>query len=1057
MLAWGLAAPTATTARAAPEPPATSTAATSTAATSTSVTLVTGDRVRFDGREVVSITPAPGRENTPFRTFHRAGRLHVVPLDAAAPLAAGRLDLRLFDVTGLAEAGYDDARRDTVPLIVSGVRPAAPALWVTGDLPAATFTAQVAKSGAATAFRSLVDDPGVTKVWLDGLRRTGLDHSTARIGAPTAWAAGHTGAGVVVAVLDTGVDDTHPDLAGQVAGRADFTEQAGSADPVGHGTHVAATIASTHPRYRGVAPGARILDGKVCTLRGCAESAVLRGAQWAVDQGADVVNLSLGGPDTPDVDPLEAAVDRLSAETGALFVVAAGNSGGPGTVSSPSTADAALSVGAVDRADAIAEFSSRGPRPGDRGVKPDLTAPGVGIVAARSRDGVIGTPVDDAHVALSGTSMATPHAAGAAALLAEQHPDWTGAQLKAALVASARHNPAATAFEQGAGRVDAARAITTDVTADPVSLALGVQFWPHDDDTPVARTHTYRNTGPNPVTLDLAVEATGPDGGTAPAGLFSVHPTRITVPPGGTAQATVTGDTRGVPTHGTYTGAVVASNGLRTPLSIEHEPERYEVTTRYTDDRGAPTDAASSVLSGIDEDFFAFLPPVGGVAKTRLPPGDYVLENVVVTDGERLAVLPQPLLRVTGDTTVEVDARRAEPVAVTPPEPGAEEVFGQIVLHRRLRDRWADFGIMLPGGFRAAVSLAPLGPTPPRDELTTIIGAQSRGAPVRDTPVNYRLVYVERGEVPTGFTRAPGKRQLAEVTQRAAPGGPDVRYPYIGVPLVVGGGSGAGSGTQFGPNGESIDYVTTQDVAWRWMVDQVNGTRYVGNQVHPWRTYHAGRDYRHRYFRPVLGPAFSPVGSPASRTGDRVDVSTALWGDRDGNLGVYSFASSRLTLHRNGVQVGESDYPGNGQFTVPPGPADFRLAAEVTAEPGATELSTEVSAAWTFRSGTAEATTPLPLTVVRFRPDLDESGGAPAHRLLRVPLEVRRLGDAEVRRLTAEVSFDDGATWSRVPVAGRAALIRNGAEGFASLRVEGADRDGNSFRQTVIRAYRVTG
>ncbi|GAB3877487.1 hypothetical protein GCM10029964_026670 [Kibdelosporangium lantanae] len=113
--------------------------------------------------------------------------------------------------------------------------------------------------------------------------------------------------------------------------------------------------------------------------------------QWAVDQGAKIVNLSLGAPDEPGIDPLEEAVNELS-KTGTLFVIAAGNSGGDETVGSPGSADAALTVGAVDRQDNLAPFSSRGPRTGDGAIKPDITAPGVGIVAAKAAEGRIGTP-----------------------------------------------------------------------------------------------------------------------------------------------------------------------------------------------------------------------------------------------------------------------------------------------------------------------------------------------------------------------------------------------------------------------------------------------------------------------------------------------------------------------------------------------------------------------------------------------------------------------------------------------------------------------------------------
>src|SRR6185369_1071830 len=137
---------------------------------------------------------------------------------------------------------------------------------------------------------------------------------------------------------------------------------------------------------------------------------------------------------------------------GALFVVAAGNSGADHSVQTPSSADAALAVGAVDGADALAPFSSRGPRDGDYALKPDLTAPGVDITAARSKDAELGRPGEQ-YVTLSGTSMATPHVAGAAAILAQRRPDWDAATLKAALMGSARPNPATGVFGQGAGRV----------------------------------------------------------------------------------------------------------------------------------------------------------------------------------------------------------------------------------------------------------------------------------------------------------------------------------------------------------------------------------------------------------------------------------------------------------------------------------------------------------------------------------------------------------------------------------------------------------------------------
>lgn len=296
-----------------------------------------------------------------------------------------------------------------------------------------------------------------------------------------------------------------------------FSTAADATDHFGHGTHVASIAAGTgaksNGKYKGVAPGARILNGKVLDDNGSGDdSGILIGMEWAAAQGADVVNLSLGGQDTPEIDPLEAEVNKLSAEKGILFAIAAGNSG-PESVGSPGSADAALTVGAVDDKDKLAYFSSTGPR-GDGAIKPDVTAPGVDITAAAAKGSFIDQEVGEnppGYLPLSGTSMATPHVAGAAAILKQEHPDWGYAELKGALTGSAKGGKYSP-FQQGSGRIQVDKAIKQTVIADPVSVSFGTQLWPHTDDKPDTKPLTYRNLGTKDVTLKLTSTATDPKG-----------------------------------------------------------------------------------------------------------------------------------------------------------------------------------------------------------------------------------------------------------------------------------------------------------------------------------------------------------------------------------------------------------------------------------------------------------------------------------------------------------------------------------------------------------------
>jgi subtilisin family serine protease len=459
-----LAAPSASAAP--PSPP------TQTSEASHRITLITGDVVEYtersDGRKVAQIHAAPRDGEEPiFHTMTTAKGLHVYPSDAMGAITSGTVERSLFNVTELVRTGQSDDRTTTVPVLMTGGF-SANAHTRIGSLNASGIRVEKTKAREFWSSLDMSAKSGV-RVKYDRPIRITLDQTTKQVGAPEAWNAGLDGRDVTVAVVDTGIDANHPDVAGKIIAAENFSDEPDVADRHGHGTHVAATVAGTGQgsagKYKGVAPAAKLVIAKVFNGAGEAEtSQVMAGIEWAARSGAKIVNLSLGGEVTDGTDDLSALVDRLSAETGALFVVAAGNNGPAGrSVTSPGAATSALTVGAVDRQNKLAPFSSTGPRIGDALVKPEINAPGVGVVAARAADTNMGAPVGDHHTAASGTSMATPHVAGAAALLAQQHPDWDAQTLKNALVTSAT-DVGMPWYEQGAGRLDVARAIKQKAT-----------------------------------------------------------------------------------------------------------------------------------------------------------------------------------------------------------------------------------------------------------------------------------------------------------------------------------------------------------------------------------------------------------------------------------------------------------------------------------------------------------------------------------------------------------------------------------------------------------------
>ncbi len=255
-----------------------------------------------------------------------------------------------------------------------------------------------------------------------------------RIGAPQAWSRTQ-GQGAAVAVIDTGIDATHPDLKGQVAGGINILDAAHPdswADDEGHGTHVAGTIAGlgADGGVAGVAPQAKLYAVKVLDKDGNGNySDVIAGIEWAMNHGIKIANMSLGADEGSE--PLHRAVQAALAK-GMLIIAAAGNTGG--SVGYPGAYPETVAVAAADASDHVAPFSSRGP-------ELSYIAPGVDILSTKMGGG---------YVSLSGTSMASPHVSGMAALAFTEGAT-TPASLRAVLDKAARPIAGLTPDLEGRG------------------------------------------------------------------------------------------------------------------------------------------------------------------------------------------------------------------------------------------------------------------------------------------------------------------------------------------------------------------------------------------------------------------------------------------------------------------------------------------------------------------------------------------------------------------------------------------------------------------------------
>lgn len=299
---------------------------------------------------------------------------------------------------------------------------------------------KVAGEGYSVVMDQQMGIPEGEMVDLENTMKPLMDNANQTLGVDTLHAQGITGKDVTVCVIDTGIAQ-HPDVKDRIIGFHDLVNGRTEAyDDQGHGSHCAGIVAgsgeSSNGKFVGVAPEAKLVGVKVLDSRGSGSfSNVIKGIQWAVENkekyGIDVISMSLGGPSSQSykTDPVSQAVEAAVA-AGISTIVAAGNEGpGARTIGSPANAPNVVTIGAMDdkgtvdrKDDDLAYFSSRGPSNVDKLHKPDVLAPGVNITSLSNKG--------KGYVSMSGTSMATPFAAGVAALMCQVKPDISPAQLK---------------------------------------------------------------------------------------------------------------------------------------------------------------------------------------------------------------------------------------------------------------------------------------------------------------------------------------------------------------------------------------------------------------------------------------------------------------------------------------------------------------------------------------------------------------------------------------------------------------------------------------------------
>jgi subtilisin family serine protease len=697
---------------------------------STRLTLVTGDVIivtELPGGQlgIGEVNPALSGTGRRLRRITNSKGTYVIPTD----VNLDKLDIELFNVEYLLKEGYSNMKNLPIMVTTSSMDTQTERSMTKsiqdfgGHLKASfqgisTLALDLPMSALGTSIHNLIGQPYVKKIWLDKKVHACLSESVPLIGAPELWSAGYNGTGIQIAILDTGINGTHPDLDDlddnpntfdpKVIRKVNFSDDNTTDDLRGHGTHCAGIAAGTGAasggKNKGVAPGAKLWNVKVLDKNGWGEESwVISGINYAAygpdgiahsGDEADVISMSLGGDPSDGNDPTSIAADK-AVDLGVVVVVAAGNGANYLEISAPGDAKKVITVGASSKQDDLASFSSRGPTL-DYRVKPDILAPGLSINSTYP-----GTATY--YQVLSGTSMATPHVAGTAALLLQACKTLpTDLSLptfiKDVLISTAK-DLGYDVYTQGGGRIQVPYAAHTEIVADPATISFGnFPNYPAKEYAAVT-FYNLNSTSSHDLTLNVSVFDTYGNR----VNYARLNTTVLNIAPSSTASVLLTINTSGPPSI--YSGRISAIVDGKDSISVifgftklnrmtisltPMYPEPY--MPRYLDVIGDP---------GFPEHPWSYLYPSGNVTF-------YVIDGVyhVFSEGWDYNT-DSPIwagatnVSVTGNIDINLDERKTFKIDFNPNKQDQIMLHKSVVIYKANKFMLEDLSPLYP---RTAIS-----------------------------------------------------------------------------------------------------------------------------------------------------------------------------------------------------------------------------------------------------------------------------------------------------------------------------------------------------------------